>query len=248
MMPILVQSNAWTKIVKNIYFSKINSFEGTGHLFKKISYIPLICALSLAGFGTKLHLKLRQCCSLKCHDFTFQSRILQVYKGHLILLSVILFDVGKFPPPEPSSGSESSFFRGATVFFGHHNAISDSGAWNRQTCGQTEGRNQKNQRRNVGLMLHQIIGAVVILRICCCQKQLWCLSMCTAKQTRTEQWGKETRERSERRWCDAEEGPGSSPTGPKASACLSSGWWSGPASASWLIAWGSTNWIIVLIN
>lgn len=139
--------------------SKINSFERMGHLFKenlrKYRYIPLICALSLAGFDTKQHLKLRQRCSLKCHDFTFQSRILQVKKGHLILLSVTLYDVEKFPPPEPSSGSESSFFRGATVFFGHQNAISDSEAWNRQTCGQTvEGNKKKNQRWNVGLMLH----------------------------------------------------------------------------------------------
>lgn len=146
------------RLVKTFFFSKINSFKGIGHLFKenhrRCRYIPLICALSLAGFDTKLHLKLRQRCSLKCHDFTFQSRIRQVKKGHLILLSVSLFDVGKFPPPEPSTGSESSFFRGATVFFGHHNAISDSEAWNRRTCGQTEERNQQNQRRNVGLMLH----------------------------------------------------------------------------------------------
>lgn len=90
--------------------------------------IPLICALSLAGFDTKLHLKLRRRCSLKCHDFTSQSGVPQVKKGHLILLSVISFDVGKFPPPEPSSGWESSLLRGAALFFGHHDAISDSEA------------------------------------------------------------------------------------------------------------------------
>lgn len=141
---------------KNIRFSKINSFEGTGHLFKKnlrkCRYIPLICALSLAGFDTKLHLKLRQRCSLKCHDFTFQSRILQVKKGHLILLSVILFDVGKFPlqsHPVDRKVHSSEALRFSL-------AITTPPVIQRHETDRPADRQRKetkkNQRRNVGLI------------------------------------------------------------------------------------------------
>lgn len=44
------------------------------------------------------------------------SRILELRKGHLILLLVILFDLRWRSPPEQSSGLESSFFKGPTIY------------------------------------------------------------------------------------------------------------------------------------
>lgn len=59
-------------------------FTGRVTYCRKISgnadIFQIVCALSHAGFDTERHLKLPRRCSLKCQNFTFQSRILQVKK------------------------------------------------------------------------------------------------------------------------------------------------------------------------
>lgn len=76
---------------------------------------------------------MRQSCFWKSDKFYFQKQDPEAKKGHLILLFVILFDLHSLFPPEKFIGLESLSFKGAMVFFSHHD-IGDSKAGKGQTC------------------------------------------------------------------------------------------------------------------